>query len=253
METDAGTPRVRILIADGEPCRVAPLQRRLEEAGYQVFVTACGTQALAEAERDPPRLALLDCDLPGRVSGFRVAETLRRFHDIPVMFYSAWQGEQYARAAELVGAVRWLAKTTPTEEVIAHVQDAVRQRAAVPAARNRPHERYCEWDSRAKKEHLIGIYTAVWSETPEHVKSVLNRFSRRNNIPLERLADIQSIYQRQAAQLHREYEAKLAALRPQELLALHRFHDKLSESHEAPAQDPLAVVAASSEILRRPA
>jgi hypothetical protein len=169
------------------------------------------------------------------------------------MFYSAWQGEQYARAAELVGAVRWLAKTTPTEEVIAHVQDAVRQRAAVPAARNRPHERYCEWDSRAKKEHLIGIYTAVWSETPEHVKSVLNRFSRRNNIPLERLADIQSIYQRQAAQLHREYEAKLAALRPQELLALHRFHDKLSESHEAPAQDPLAVVAASSEILRRPA
>ena len=117
METDAGTPRVRILIADGEPCRVAPLQRRLEEAGYQVFVTACGTQALAEAERDPPRLALLDCDLPGRVSGFRVAETLRRFHDVPVLFYSAWQGEQYARAAELVGAVRWLAKTTPVEEM----------------------------------------------------------------------------------------------------------------------------------------
>ena len=93
----------------------------------------------------------------------------------------------------------------------------------------------------------------MWSETPEHVKSVLNRFSRRNNIPLERLAEIQAIYQRQAAQLHREYEAKLAALRPQELLALHRFHDKLSESHEAPAQDPLAVVATSSEILRRPA
>ena len=101
-----------------------------------MFVTACGTQALAEAERDPPRLALLDCDLPGRVSGFRVAETLRRFHDIPVMFYSAWQGEQYARAAELVGAVRWLAKTTPLEEVIAHVQDAVRQRAAVPEAQS---------------------------------------------------------------------------------------------------------------------
>jgi DNA-binding response OmpR family regulator len=253
METDAGTPRVRILIADGEPCRVAPLQRRLEEAGYQVFVTACGTQALAEAERDPPRLALLDCDLPGGVSGFRVAETLRRFHDIPVMFYSAWQGEQYARAAELVGAVRWLAKTTPLEEVIAHVQDAVRQRAAVPEARNGPHERYREWDTRAKKEHLIGIYTAVWSETPEHVKSVLNRFSRRNNIPLERLAEIQAIYQRQAAQLHREYEAKLAALRPQELLALHRFHDNLGESREAPVQDPLTVVATSSEILRRPA
>jgi hypothetical protein len=85
------------------------------------------------------------------------------------------------------------------------------------------------------------------------VKSVLNRFSRRNNIPLERLAEIQAIYQRQAAQLHREYEAKLAALRPQELLALHRFHDNLGESREAPVQDPLTVVATSSEILRRPA
>jgi len=237
METDAGTPRVRILIADGEPCRVAALQRRLEEAGYQVFVTACGTQALAEAARDPPRLALLDCDLPGRVSGFRVAETLRRLHDVPVMFYSPWHGEQYARAAELVGAVRWLAKTTPIEDVLAHIQDAVRERTAVPEACNRQHERHREWDTRAKKEHLIGIYTAVWSETPEHVKSVLNRFSRRNNIPLERLAEIQGIYQRQAAQIHREYETKLAAIRPQELLALHYFHDKLCEVREAPEME----------------
>ena len=130
METDSGTPPVRILIADGEPCLVAPLQRRLEEAGYQVFVTACGMQALAEAEREPPRLALLDCDLPGRVSGFRVAETLRRSHDVPVMFYSTWQGAQYARAAELVGALRWLPKSMPIEEVMVHIQEAVRDRPA---------------------------------------------------------------------------------------------------------------------------
>jgi DNA-binding response OmpR family regulator len=253
MEMDAGTPRVRILIADGEPCVVAPLQRRLEEAGYHVFVTTCGAQALAEAEREPPRLALLDCDLPGRVSGFRVAETLRRSHDVPVMFYSTWQGAQYARAAELVGALRWLPKSMPIEEVLVHIQDAVRDQTAVHVRTRPSPDQYREWDTRAKKEHLIGIYTAVWSETPEHVKSVLNRFSRRNNIPLERLAEIQALYQRQAAQLHREYESKLAAMRPQELLALHRFHDKLCEVRDASDRDSIPAEREPSGMQHRPA
>jgi hypothetical protein len=85
------------------------------------------------------------------------------------------------------------------------------------------------------------------------VKSVLNRFSRRNNIPLERLAEIQALYQRQAAQLHREYESKLAAMRPQELLALHRFHDRLCEVRVASERDSMPAERETSEMQHRPA
>jgi len=69
-----------------------------------VFVTTCGVEALAEAERDPPRWCSSSV-IYQVASRVRVAETLRRVHAY-LSVLRAWQQEQYARAAELVGAVR---------------------------------------------------------------------------------------------------------------------------------------------------
>lgn len=250
MTTDT-VARTRILVVDPQPSLLAPLQVQLEDAGFELVLTHSALEAIEQTERCPPALAVLDFDLPGGTSGLRLAETLRRLHSIPVLFYSATIDEQALRAAEMVGALRALSKDMHIEEVVAAIRETTRHlEDAQPTAQEAtraPHE----WDARARKEHLIGIYTAVWSETPEQVKSCLNRFSRNHNTSLERIAEEQAQYQRDMARLHQEYQSKLAALRPPVLLALHRFHER-----HALADGPVHAVATSAPrtgALRRPA
>jgi DNA-binding response OmpR family regulator len=252
MESATGTSRSRILLVDAQPCLLGPLLVQLENAGFEVHVTESAVDAVEHVERCRPALAVVDFDLPGGASGLRLAETLRRLHNVPAVFYTAIIHDQAEQAASLVGALRTLSKELHVEDVVAAIREVVREiEDAAAAAAPRAQTRH-EWDARAKKENLFGIYMAVWSETPEQVKSCLNRFSRTHNLPLERLADVQADYQRQIAQLHQEYQAKVAALRPPELLALHRFHER----HATPPSRLKLVpsdLSAAPGILQRPA
>jgi CheY-like chemotaxis protein len=59
--------------------------------GYEVRTAANGEQALELARRDPPRLFLLDLDLPG-MSGIEVLRALREvesLRSVPVIFLTA--------------------------------------------------------------------------------------------------------------------------------------------------------------------
>lgn len=242
--------RTRILVVDPQPCLLAPLQVQLENAGFDLVITHSALEAIEHTERCPPALAVLDFDLPGGASGLRLAETLRRHHGIPVVFYSATIDEQAQRAAEMVGALRALSKDMHIDEVVAAIRDTTRRLEDAQPTAHDPKRAPHEWDARARKEHLIGIYTAVWAETPEQVKSCLNRFSRNHNTSLEKIAEEQAQYQREMARLHQEYQTKLAALRPPVLLALHRFHERQA------ATSPMHSAAMSSSptnLLRMPA
>jgi hypothetical protein len=137
-------------------------------------------------------------------------------------------------------------------DVVAAVSEVTRQLEDSAASTAPRAQARHEWDARATKENLFGIYMAVWSETPEQVKSCLNRFSRTHNLSLERLAEVQADYQRQIALLHQEYQAKIAALRPPELLALHRFHERHANVPGTLKLVPTDAVASPS-ILPRPA
>lgn len=252
METETGASRARILVVDAQPGLLGPLLVQLENAGFQAHVTVSAVEALEHAELCRPSLALVDFDLAGGASGLRLAETLRRLHNIPAVFYTATIHDQAEQAASLVGALRTLSKELHVEDVVAAIREVVREiedAAAMEAPRAQARH---EWDARAKKENLFGIYMAVWSETPEQVKSCLNRFSRTHNLPLERLADVQADYHRQIAQLHQEYQAKVAALRPPELLALHRFHERQSTTSAKLKLVPTEFGAAPG-LLQRPA
>lgn len=80
----------RVLVADDSETVLLMLQRRLEQAGYEVVTAADGEQTLAAmAAADAPDLVLLDAMMPG-ISGI---ETLRRLRDAgdktPVLIVSA--------------------------------------------------------------------------------------------------------------------------------------------------------------------
>jgi DNA-binding response OmpR family regulator len=222
METAAGTGHGRILLVDAHPCLRGPLVVQLENAGFAVHVTDSAVDAVEYVAQRRPVLAVVDFDLPCGASGLRLAETLRRLHGLPAVFYTFTIHDQAEQAAAAAGALRLLSKELPVEDVAAAIREVCRQ---IEESAEREQKGY-EWSALAKKENLYGIYVAAWQETPEQVKSCLKRFSRTHNVSLDRLADLQVDYQRAIAQLHQEYQARIAALRPPELLALHRFHER---------------------------
>ena len=222
METGAGTVQGRVLLVDSQPCLRGPLVVQLENAGLAVHVTDSAVEAVEYAAQCRPLLAVVDFDLPCGASGLRLAETLRRLHAVPTVFYTFTIHDQAEQAAAAAGALRLLSKELPVEDVFAAIREVCRQIEESAERERKSHE----WGAIAKKENLFGIYVAAWQETPEQVKSCLVRFSRTHNLSLDRLADLQVDYQRAIAQLHQEYQSKIAALRPPELLALHRFHER---------------------------
>jgi CheY-like chemotaxis protein len=226
MQQSVSTGRAGILLVDAQPCLRGPLVVQLENAGFSVHVTDSAVEAVEYVAQCRPVLAVVDFDLPCGASGLRLAETLRRLHALPTVFYTFTIHDQAEQAAAAAGALRLLSKELPVEDVSAAIREACRQ---IEEAAAREQKDY-EWSALAKKENLFGIYVAAWQETPEQVKSCLIRFSRTHNLSLDRLADLQVDYQRAIAQLHQEYQARIAALRPPELLALHRFHERQARS-----------------------
>jgi DNA-binding response OmpR family regulator len=222
MQHRDSTTRAGILLVDAQPCLRGPLVVQLENAGFEVHVTDSAVDAVEYVAQRRPVLAVVDFDLPCGASGLRLVETLRRLHGLPTVFYTFTIHDQAEQAAAAAGALRLLSKELPVEDVAAAIREVCRQ---IEEAAERVQKGY-EWSALAKKENLYGIYVAAWQETPEQVKSCLKRFSRTHNVSLDRLSDLQVDYQRAIAQLHQEYQARIAALRPPELLALHRFHER---------------------------
>jgi DNA-binding response OmpR family regulator len=237
IQATASADRERILLVDAQPCLRGPLVVQLENAGFAVHVTDSAVEAVDYVSQCRPLLAVVDFDLPCGASGLRLAETLRRLHSLPTLFYTFTIHDQAEQAAAAAGALRLLSKELPVEDVAAAIREVCRQIEEAAAREQRGYE----WGALAKKENLYGIYVAAWQETPEQVKACLVRFSRTHNLSLERLADLQVDYQRAIAQLHQEYQAKIAALRPPELLALHRFHERQGRTSSSVSLVPNAV------------
>ena len=105
-----------ILIVEDEALIAVDIEMTLQGAGHRrISVHASAETALAEIERDPPRIAVLDVNLgEGRTSA-PVAHRLREL-DRPFMFLSAYTDETGALPKGLPDAVR-LAKPFSAREL----------------------------------------------------------------------------------------------------------------------------------------
>jgi CheY-like chemotaxis protein len=68
-------PNRRVLIADDDPAVVRALSVRCKKLGLEVETAENGLQAILKAQRNPPRLLILDINMP-EADGFRVCEWL---------------------------------------------------------------------------------------------------------------------------------------------------------------------------------
>ncbi|MEC4803648.1 MAG: response regulator [Jaaginema sp. PMC 1079.18] len=113
-----------ILIVDDNSTNLSVLSKALKLDGYKIRMAMDGEDALAQVERHPPELILLDVEMP-KMDGF---ETCRRLQanpetqGIPVIFTTALSDTENKVKGLSLGAVDYITKPFQQEEVLARVK-----------------------------------------------------------------------------------------------------------------------------------
>ena len=109
----------RILIVEDEQVTAEDLRDTLTEFGYTVTaLVSDGASAIAEAEANPPDIALMDIRIQGEQDGAAVALVLRDRFNIPVIYLTAHaDGETVSRAKD-AGPLGYITK--PFQEAALH-------------------------------------------------------------------------------------------------------------------------------------
>jgi DNA-binding response OmpR family regulator len=120
-----------VLLIEDEHSIGTLVRTYLERDGFQVVWVRSGEQGLAEMDRHPVRLVVLDVGLPG-IDGFEVCRRLRARSAVPIVMLTA-RDEEVDRVAGLeVGADDYVSKPFSPRELMARVKAILRRVEAPP-------------------------------------------------------------------------------------------------------------------------
>ena len=110
-----------ILVVDDDADIRTALRACLERHGYRVLTAPDGNTGMALAEREEPRLVIVDMMMPHQ-SGLLVLEKLKaRPGGPPVIMITAHEGARHRAYAESLGADDFLRKPFPLDRLLASV------------------------------------------------------------------------------------------------------------------------------------
>ena len=123
--------RFRILVVDDDPQTLRYVRDTLEEAGFDPILTGDPGSVRRLIGERRPHLVLLDLMLP-EIDGMELMEQLPALRDLPVIFISAYGGDQRVAKALELGAHDYIAKPFSPTELVARIKNVLRR---VTAAR----------------------------------------------------------------------------------------------------------------------
>ncbi|MBI3896767.1 MAG: response regulator [Gammaproteobacteria bacterium] len=113
--------KIKILVADDDLLTLELAQRTLEEAGYVVFVTTSGEQAIELVTTQQVDLALLDYRMPD-VSGLDAGKAIMALASTRFIVMSVHADEDVVSQAGVEGALGFLVKPFDPKELLAQVR-----------------------------------------------------------------------------------------------------------------------------------
>jgi DNA-binding response OmpR family regulator len=115
-----------VLVIEDEQSIAGLVRAYLERDGFQVVWVKTGEAGLAELDRHPVLLVILDLGLPG-VDGFEVCRRIRMRSQVPIVMLTA-RDEEADRVAGLeVGADDYVPKPFSPRELMARVKAVLRR------------------------------------------------------------------------------------------------------------------------------
>ncbi|MEI6676172.1 MAG: response regulator [Verrucomicrobiota bacterium] len=117
----------RLLIVEDELILAMDLQDRLADLGYTVVsMVSTGEAAVTAALEHLPDLILMDIRLAGDMDGITAAREIRRRHDIPVIFMSAYADEETRQRSLTARPAGFIPKLANDRELLTGIKAALR-------------------------------------------------------------------------------------------------------------------------------
>jgi len=150
-----------ILVADDEVIIATELEDKLTAMGYRVVALATnGKEAVELAGSLRPELILMDIKMPGKLDGIEAARIIKEKWDIPILFLSAFAGDNLIKRAKQVCPVGYILKPFQDTQISIAIEIALNRnrlykRAKISEARYRAvvenqTELICRFDSNLK-------------------------------------------------------------------------------------------------------
>lgn len=120
--------KAKLMLVDDEVIITNQLEEFLNAMGYEVVaVASSGEEALQLAKSHRPELVLMDIMMPGkdRIDGITAAGQIREEYDIPVIFITAYGGEQIIDRAKNVDPYGFIVKPFQEHELKATIEFAL--------------------------------------------------------------------------------------------------------------------------------
>src|SRR3954463_3110800 len=115
-----------VLLVEDEPSVGELVRSYLARDGWTVVWVRSGEEALAELERHPIRIVILDIGLPG-MDGFDVCRTMRQRSRVPILMLTARDEEPDRVVGLEVGADDYLTKPFSPRELVARMKAIFRR------------------------------------------------------------------------------------------------------------------------------
>ena len=116
----------KIMIVDDDRDIVAALEIYLTTSGYQVLSANNGREAVAQMERDPADLILMDVMMP-QMDGIEATRRIRAHSNVPILFLTAKSEDVDLINGLNVGADDYITKPFKPMEVLARVRSHLRR------------------------------------------------------------------------------------------------------------------------------
>ncbi|HEV7663534.1 MAG TPA: response regulator transcription factor [Chloroflexota bacterium] len=117
---------ITILVIDDDRRYRDLVQMNLQRQGYRVILAQDGLGGLNAAERERPKLVILDLMLPD-LDGYEVCRRLREYSDVSIIMLTAKAEEVHKVRGLRLGADDYVTKPFGAEELIARVEAVLRR------------------------------------------------------------------------------------------------------------------------------
>jgi PAS domain S-box-containing protein len=116
----------RILIVEDEALVAIGFEHFIREFGYAVTgIAATGEDAVLRADETLPHLILMDIQLAGNMNGIQAADEIRRKHDIPVIYLTAYSDDERLNNAKNTAPYGYLIKPVQKNELRTTIEVAL--------------------------------------------------------------------------------------------------------------------------------
>jgi CheY-like chemotaxis protein len=118
--------KTRIMIVEDEWTVAEEIKMVLEGMEYDVTsMSSSGEEAVLNAEKDKPDLALMDIVLEGEMDGIAAANEIRSRFNIPIVFLTAYTDDKILERASITGPFGYIVKPFVNEDLKISIEIAV--------------------------------------------------------------------------------------------------------------------------------